>query len=78
MHVSGMMLWIDPPSICPTVSTADWVGSITREIAVCSCMITDAAATIGSSAWCGRAACPDRPRSTTSNSSADAVAAPYT
>src|SRR5262249_10515636 len=50
-----------PPLIVPTVTTAICVGLTFLATTVCSARTMLAAATIGSTAWCGRAAWPPTP-----------------
>ena len=54
--VAGMTFGTVPAWIVPTVMTADWSGSTSRETSVCSVVTTLAAIRTGSMAWCGRAA----------------------
>ena len=52
--VAGMTLLAWPACMAPTVTTAGCSGSTLRETSVCSAITTEAVATTGSSARCGR------------------------
>ena len=74
--VSGMMLFVVPAMMWPTVSTAGWWASTRRVSAVCSAPTIAAAAGTGSSASCGADAWPPRPVTVTRTTSAAAITGP--
>ena len=73
---SGMMLYLVPPWIDPTVSTTGSNGSFSRETSVCQPSTVFAAITIGSTVASGCAPCPLLPKSVTSTESTLASAYP--
>ena len=59
--VSGIMLFVVPAVICPTVTTAGSNTSIVRVTIICSAWTISHATGIGSSARCGSLAWPPLP-----------------
>ncbi len=76
LAVSGMMLFVVPAAILPTVTTAGSKTSTERVTMICSAWTISQATGIGSMVRCGSLAWPPLPVTVISSLSADAMIEP--